>query len=110
MKIVVNRYLPFRGFDALTVFNVMLVRRGVTVTPWLVRHETIHWLQQKELLVVGFYVLYGIEFIVRYAIERSLHKAYVRISFEQEAYKDGNDEHYLEHRRRFAWVKYLFKR
>ncbi len=110
MKIVVNRYLPLRGFDALTVFNVMLVRRGVTVTPWLVRHETVHWLQQKELLVIGFYVLYGIEFIARYAIERSLHKAYVRISFEQEAYKDGDDEHYLEHRRRFAWVKYLFKR
>jgi hypothetical protein len=42
MKIVENNVLPFRSFAAINLFGVLFVRRGVKISPSLIRHETIH--------------------------------------------------------------------
>jgi hypothetical protein len=36
-------------------------------------------------------------------------KAYRSISFEQEAYKNQHNLNYLDSRKSFAWMKYIFK-
>lgn len=65
MKIVRNRWIPFKGFSAINLFGVIFVRKDLpeeylTNTRWLetiVRHERIHTRQMVELLVILFYLL-----------------------------------------------------
>lgn len=58
-----------------------------------INHETIHFAQQKELLFIGFFLIYFIEFIF---------KGYYNISFEREAYKYCQDLNYLKTRKHYA--------
>lgn len=64
------------------------------------RHELIHFEQQKEWFLIGFYVLYLIEY---------LFKGYRNISFEIEAYNNAYDKDYLKTRKKFANYKTMFK-
>ena len=56
-----------------------------------------------------FFVWYGIEWLVRFAIYRDTHMAYRNIAFEQEAYNNQYDMEYPDKRRILAWVKYIGK-
>lgn len=107
MKIIENRFLPFKGFKAITILNMIFVRKGTALDIVDVNHENIHWQQEKELLVVGFYLWYAIEFIVRFLGCWNLKKAYNKISFEQEAYDNEMYLDYIPERKHFAWIKYL---
>ena len=72
------------------------------------RHETIHYLQQRELLFVGQWLLYGIFHLVglwRYRGDGR--KAYRENPFEREAYANDKDENYLSSRKRWAWLDYV---
>lgn len=42
MKIIRNNIIPFRGFAAINICGVLLVRKGSAVTPRLLNHEAIH--------------------------------------------------------------------
>ena len=105
MKIVRNRLLPFRGFDAINLFGVLLCRRETVLTPELIRHERIHTAQMLEMLIVGFYLWYLLEYLFYLIIYRSTHRAYRAVHFEREAYAHERDLNYLQHRRLYAWVK-----
>lgn len=70
----------------------------------LINHEKIHWQQQKEMPVL-FYLWYGIEWFVNIFFFGK--RAYVKISFEQEAYDNDQIIEYLSYRKRFAWIRYL---
>jgi hypothetical protein len=72
-----------------------------------VTHETIHWKQQMEMLIIPFYLWYLIEWLIKLFIYGS--RAYMSISFEREAYSNDNDFKYLSHRKRFSWIKRVFK-
>ena len=70
-------------------------------------HEVIHLHQQRELLLIGFYLLY-VAFWVWGALRlRSFHAAYRAIPFEQEAYANDADPTYPLERKAFSWVKFL---
>jgi hypothetical protein len=72
------------------------------------RHETIHFRQWLELLIIGFACLYLVSWLWFRLIKRySGDSAYRSIPFEQEAYGNQDDPYYLENRRPYAWVKYL---
>tara|TARA_Y100000310_G_scaffold321557_1_gene379366 strand:- start:1373 stop:1801 length:429 start_codon:yes stop_codon:yes gene_type:complete len=71
------------------------------------RHETIHFQQYMELLIVGFLLLYGISWLIQLVAYRSGSKAYYEIWFEREAYANEDDKDYLSTRSRYAWAKYL---
>jgi hypothetical protein len=104
-----------------------------------INHEKIHWQQQLEMVVVGiiltvlagilifsfnafswwmisllvfpllfFYLWYVIEWFFRLFINGN--KAYVSISFEREAYGNADNFDYLNTRKPFAWLKYMFKK
>ena len=70
------------------------------------RHETIHYQQQLELLLVGQWLLYGIFWLWGYVKYRDGKKAYYRCPFEQEAYENQHDANYFEFRKRYSWLKY----
>ena len=107
MKIIENNILPPKGFKAITFLNIIFVRKGCTMSAVDINHENIHWEQEKELLIVGFYLLCVIEFIVRLIAIRSWHKAYRSISFERECYANERDLSYIESRKHYSWIKYI---
>ena len=106
MKIIHNKWIPFgRGMYAINLFGIIFTKQHLTRID--VNHESIHTLQQRELLFVFFYLLYVTEWIVRVIQTRSLIKGYLRISFEREAYENQRQLDYRETRKFFAWRKYL---
>ena len=67
-------------------------------------HEKIHLAQQRELWLVGFYLLYAFYWLrARAFLRMSSHDAYMAIPFEVEAYAQQHDMDYLKNRERFAW-------
>ena len=107
MKIIRNKFIPFRRFEAINLFGVLFCHPDSKITPQLINHERIHTAQMLEMLVVGFYLWYTVEWLVRLLMRGN---AYLNISFEREAYKHEDEPDYLEHRKHYAWVKYLKKK
>lgn len=85
----------------------LIVKKNAIITAKFINHEEIHERQQKEMLVLPFFLCYGLEFIFRLLQDWSWHTAYRNISFEREAYANENNLSYLPERRRFAWIHYL---
>jgi hypothetical protein len=69
------------------------------------RHEAIHWVQQRELLLLGFFLLYPVAWLVQLARLRDGEAAYRAIPFEREAYTHENEPDYLDSRPVFAWAR-----
>lgn len=107
MKIIENNILPPKGYKAITLLNYIFVRKGVRLADTDLRHEAIHWEQEKELLIAGFYLLYIAEFLIRLTWYGNWHTAYRNISFESEAYVRQSEADYLYYRRHYAWFKYI---
>lgn len=99
-----------RRYHAITIFPFIFLRRGGVENEILVNHERIHLRQQAEMLVLPFYVWYLIEYLCKLAIYRSHDKAYRSISFEREAYRNDEDLMYLQKRKLWSSMKYLFRK
>lgn len=105
MKLIYNKWLPFKGFRAINLFGVCFVREGNTMPPHAINHEKIHTAQMEELGYIFFYILYFVEWIYRLVFHTRT--AYRGISFEVEAYEHQYDYDYLDNRRPFAqWRRY----
>ncbi len=72
----------------------------------VLRHETIHIAQQKELFVLLFYLLYGWDYLKGMIKYKNKQKAYFQIRFEQEAYEFMYNEDYLKNRPKYNWRHY----
>lgn len=113
MILVPNKILPFKGFVAMAIWPFIFVRDTEYVErhPATLTHEKIHFQQQKELLLIGFYAIYMgfytiylFEWLYRLIFHTKT--AYKGISFEVEAKTHQNDPEYISHRRHFAqWRK-----
>lgn len=106
-KIIYNRVIPFKGFKAINLFGIIFARKGSDISEQTIRHEKIHTRQMLELLVVGFYIWYIIEWLIKWAIYRDWFVAYRNISFEREAYLNDKNVKYLKTRRLFTFLNYL---
>jgi len=104
----------------------------------IVNHEKIHWKQQIEMIVAGsiisvltvgilmlcnvfswwmlmlilfpflfFYIWYLIEWALKAILPPK--GAYIDLSTEREAYLYEQDLTYLNRRKHFTWMKYIFK-
>lgn len=100
MKLIINKWIPFKGFRAINLFGVCFVREGCAMPPHSINHEKIHTAQMKELWYVGFYLLYFFEWLARLVVSPTI--AYRSISFEREAYDNQYNYDYLKSRKRFA--------
>jgi len=78
-----------------------------TLSSQTIRHETIHYHQQIELLFIFHWVLYSFFFIKGLIEERSGKLAYRQNPFELEAYDNDEDPDYLASRKIFSWTSYL---
>lgn len=120
MKVVENSFLPIGGFKAMTLLKWIFIRHGVELSETDENHEAIHWEQEKELLIAGFYLLYVVFFLYEWVrclfdgkrgkVEQSWKngigkRAYRSIPFEREAYKHQEDTLYIYQRKHFAWIK-----
>lgn len=107
MKVVYNSIIPFRGYKAISLFGIVFVRNGCFMTSRDLRHEEIHFSQQREMLFVFFYLWYFVEWLIKLFKYNDFHEAYKNISFEREAYCKENVFNYLDIRDSFEWFNYL---
>ncbi len=89
---------------AITLFPFIILSEEVD--EYTMNHELIHFEQQKELFVVGFYVLYVYDFIKGVIKYNNKDMAYYMIRFEQEAYNYESDLGYIVDREKNAWKQY----
>lgn len=118
MKVIVNEYIPFKGFIAFNFFGIIFVRldeylkfdklHNKHAYDVILNHEKIHTEQMKELLYIFFYLIYCVEYLIKFICCFNFHKAYHNVSFEKEAFDNEFNLKYLENRKRYNWIKYLF--
>ena len=110
MKIVYNNIIPFEGFLAMTIYPFIFVKKKYRYmfNDKDIRHETIHSKQQIELLIIIFFIWYLLEYIFRIFQYWNLNKAYRNICFEREAFANENNKEYLDNRKLFSFIKYLW--
>ena len=125
IKLKYSKIIPFPGFYACTIFNCIFRHpryKNKELSKSTYNHELIHVYQQldfvngdEKLYILGgviFYILYFIEWLIKLIISAFTFgkvKAYRSISFEQEAYNNTKEKNYFQTRRKFAWIKYIFK-
>ena len=81
------------------------IKEGYLRYKYIINHESIHWAQQMEMLIVFFYIWYLIEWLLKTIIHGKA--GYYYISFEREAFTYDDDLEYLKTRKHFAWIKFL---
>jgi hypothetical protein len=108
MNIRVSKIVP-SGFIGITLwpFGIYVSDIKYLIRGHTVNHEKIHWEQQKETLGIPFYLLYGIEYVIKLFIYGK--GAYRNLAAEREAYTNDQNSDYLKTRKRYAWLKYIFK-
>lgn len=108
---VVSNIIPFSGYKAMAIYPFVFIRKECQdkVEKRTLLHESIHFAQQKEMLLIGFFIWYVIEWLIRvlFTKDRFSHQAYRNISLEREAYEHEYFEVYLKQRKHFAWLKYI---
>ena len=104
MKVIYNKWIPFKGFKCINLFGVLFVRKGCFMSEKDFNHERIHTAQMKEMLYVFFYLWYFVEWLLELFTYGS--KSYHTNTFEREAHENDYDLTYLSYRQRFAWWKY----
>jgi len=98
------------------IFSIVISVYAITIFPFIIlseevddytmNHELIHFEQQKELFVVGFYALYAYDFFKGMIKYKNKDLAYFLIRFEQEAYAHQNDLGYIVDREKHSWKEY----
>ncbi len=92
--------------SGIAIFPFILIRsKEPSIT--LINHEKIHIRQQLELLVVFFYIWYGLEWFIHYLKVQNFWAAYRMISFEKESYYHENDLNYLKNRKFWAFLNHI---
>lgn len=92
--------------NAITLGPIVL-SRGV-LSERVKRHETIHFMQYKELFFVGFLLVYLYDYLYAALVKKKgfSRESYLSIRFEQEAYDNDHDIDYLKRRKKFRWKDY----
>ncbi|ULC59161.1 hypothetical protein MBM09_14795 [Flaviramulus sp. BrNp1-15] len=106
--IFISKYLVPKGYTGITIFPfVILKSKDLKGNRVFMNHEKIHLKQQLEMLIIPFYIMYGIEFLIRLFQYKNWYIAYKNISFEREAYINQSNFEYLKNRPFWAFLKYL---
>lgn len=108
MFVVVAKYLIPKGYNGLTLFPFVLIRNNLDKTnKTLINHEKIHIKQQVQLLVVPFFIWYGLEYLFRLMQYKNRTVAYRNISFEREAYANEQNLNYVKEMPFWSFLNYL---
>lgn len=114
--IVISVKKLFGKINGITIIPFIFVVKD-KISKRLLNHEKIHTIQQIEMLIIPFYILYFIFYVVnlfKYRKGTEPHerakvkrKAYMNIPFEKEAYDNQYDYTYLKNRKLYSWIKYI---
>ncbi|HNP33515.1 MAG TPA: hypothetical protein PKN96_09505 [Flavobacterium sp.] len=108
MFVIVSRYLIPKGYTGITLFPFIVVsKRDLKQNAVMINHEKIHIRQQMELLILPFFIWYGIEFLLKRIKYKDKNLAYKNISFEKEAYANEKDLNYLKERSFWKFLNYI---
>ncbi|MGB3608128.1 MAG: hypothetical protein WA775_07740 [Psychroserpens sp.] len=106
--VVISSFLVPKGYVGITIFPFVFLKYDhLKTNAVLLNHEHIHLRQQLELLIIPFYVFYGIEFVIRLLKTKNWNEAYRNISFEKEAYQNERNLEYLKTRSIFGFKNYF---
>ena len=118
LKLKYSSIIPFEGYYAINVFGTLIRRnqyKGTYLPKSTMNHEGIHTAQAEDFCkgfigFICFYIWYFIEWLLKLIPCLFTKKsAYRSISFEQEALLNDLDFEYQDKRKKFAWMKYVFK-
>nr|WP_298997460.1 hypothetical protein [uncultured Allomuricauda sp.] len=108
--IVIFKHFFYRNYVGLSLWPFIILKEdGLKNDEVLINHERIHLRQQRELLIVPFYLLYVAEWILRTILYLDSYRAYQNISFEREAYANEKNPEYLSNRSAFSFLDYLVR-
>lgn len=108
MIVVVIKYFTNKHYRGITIYPfIIFTQENDGTNLVLLNHEKIHIKQQLELLIIPFFIWYGLEFLIRYVKYRDWSMAYRNICFEREAYKNEKDLNYLKRRSFYMFIKDL---
>jgi hypothetical protein len=106
--ILTSKYIVPNGYLGITLFPFVFVKDSkFKMNKYFLNHEQIHLRQQMEMLVIPFFIWYGIEFLVRYVQYKNWFLAYRNISFEREAYYKEKNLNYLKSRSFWSFLKFM---
>lgn len=106
VPVILSKLAPI-NINAISLFPFVFARSTLTETTK--RHETIHFQQQLETGVLGFYIVYLLDYIRNIRKGMSGKEAYFNLRAEREAYHNQAAEDYLETRERYVWLKGVYK-
>ncbi len=105
---IINHKLVPDGYSALTCAPFIFYKSKKAMNnKRIVNHENIHIRQQVETLWIGFLLIYLLNYVINLFILKQHKRAYKRICFENECYKNMRNLEYLKKRRLFAFVNYF---
>ena len=128
MKVIYNKFIPFKGLYAITIIKWIFVREeykyldGLNIYNKMINHESIHeqqildftpkifpsWLRYT-IGSICFYLLYGLEWLFKFIPCLITKKsAYRSLCAEQEAYKNEKNFDYIKNRSKLSWLKKIF--
>lgn len=110
MKIIYNKWIPFKGYLAINLFGVLFVRgvkEKTVISKEVINHESIHTAQMKEMCYIFFYLWYALEYLCIRIFHKKQGDAYADVSFEEEAYNNDKNLDYLKQRKPYAWLKFV---
>ena len=129
MKVIYNKFIPFKGFYAITIIKWIFVREecryldGSSIYNKMVNHESIHeqqildftpetfpsWLRYT-IGSICFYLLYVLEWLFKLIpCLITKNNAYRSLCAEQEAFENELDFDYINKREKLVWLKKIFK-
>ncbi|MEJ8588039.1 hypothetical protein JSO57_10160 [Riemerella anatipestifer] len=104
--IIISKYLVPRGYTAMAVFPIVFLKKKEHQNnKYLLNHEKIHLRQQLELLILPFFVWYGLNYLWNLIKYKNHREAYRNIIFEREAYENQQDLEYLKNRKLWQFLK-----
>lgn len=107
MIVIKNKLIPFGKYTAINLFGIVFTKEDLD--PVSYNHEHIHLKQMQEMLWIGFYLWYVIEYFIiwfaRFGSKQST--KYHDISFEEEAHNNDTNLNYIKTRKHYSWTKYL---
>lgn len=101
-----NKFIPFGRYSTMNFFGI-LITKDDNLSEKTIRHESIHTKQMKEMLYIGFYAWYIIEYFIIRFFHLTQNCSYRDISLEEEAYAHDMEIDYLNNRKHYAWFKYI---
>ena len=98
MVIKSNWFTSMLGILGIALYPFIIIKKNYRKEDELINHERIHIVQQLEMLVIPFYIVY-----LYYNVTRG----YRNNPFEIEAYANDDNLDYLDSRKMYSWTKHI---